>query len=65
MLKEILSCLFLIAKADNVCHLKENEHLENAAEILGLSEAAFQWRSSISGTLFLTEERITLTNPRG
>ena len=42
VLKEILSCLFLIAKADNVYHPKENEHLENAAQISGLSEAAFQ-----------------------
>ncbi len=42
VLEELLSCLFLIAKADNVYHPKENEYLEKVAEIFGLSEAAFR-----------------------
>lgn len=41
VLEELLNCLFLIAKADNVYHPKENEYLESVAEIFGLSEAAF------------------------
>ena len=42
VLEELLNCLFLIAKADNVYHLKENEYLESVAEIFGLSEEAFR-----------------------
>lgn len=42
VLEELLNCLFLIAKADNVYHPKENEYLESVAEIFGLSEAAFR-----------------------
>ena len=42
VLEELLNCLFLIAKADNVYHPKENEYLESVAEIFGLSEEAFR-----------------------
>ena len=42
VLEELLNCLFLIAKADNVYHPKENEYLERVAEIFQLSEAAFK-----------------------
>lgn len=42
VLEELLNCLFLIAKADNVYHPKENEYLESVAEIFGLSEVAFR-----------------------
>ena len=42
VLEELLNCLFLIAKADNVYHPKENEYLKSVAEIFGLSEAAFR-----------------------
>ncbi len=42
VLEELLNCLFLIAKADNVYHPKENEYLESVAEIFGLSGAAFR-----------------------
>lgn len=42
VLEELLSCLFFIAKADNVYHPKEKEYLEKVAEIFGLSETAFR-----------------------
>ena len=42
VLEELLNCLFLIAKADNVYHPKENEYLESVAEIFGLSDEAFR-----------------------
>ena len=42
VLEELLNCLFIIAKADNVYHPKENEYLRNVAGIFGLSEAAFR-----------------------
>lgn len=42
VLEELLNCLFLIAKADNIYHPKENEYLESVAGIFGLDEAAFR-----------------------
>ncbi len=42
VLEELLNCLFLIAKSDNVYHPKENEYLESIAKIFGLNEAAFR-----------------------
>lgn len=42
VLEELLNCLFLIAKADQVYHPKENEYLRSVAQIFGLSEEAFR-----------------------
>ena len=42
VLEELLNCLFLIARADNVYHSKENEYLESVARIFGLDETTFR-----------------------
>ncbi|MCY3986227.1 MAG: TerB family tellurite resistance protein [Candidatus Dadabacteria bacterium] len=49
VLEELLSCLFLIARADNVYHSRENEYLESVARIFGLGEAAFRRIRSTHG----------------
>lgn len=49
VLEELLHCLFLIAKADNVYHPNENEYLENIASIFGLSGSAFNRLRSAHG----------------
>ncbi|MEL7486651.1 MAG: DnaJ family molecular chaperone [Pseudomonadota bacterium] len=42
VLEDVLDCLFHIAAADGVAHPRELELLERAADVLGISEAAFR-----------------------